>query len=330
MKNNLTIGMATYNDYDGVYFTIQSLRAHHGLKDAEFVVLDNSPAGRHQSLTEGFVTRIGGKYVRIPTEEASSWLKYRVKDYSTKDYCLVLDSHVLIESGGIDVLCQYLEANPDTKDLIQGPAYYDNLSTPETHMNPILRGGHYGVWGSDPTLLENDDPYEIELTGMACFAFRTKTMPDVSPLVRGYGSEEGSVAELIRKHGGRNICLPKFGWIHRFDYVGSQRHPAKSSDQIWNFFVAWMHIDIAHPMIQKLYDFLVLTNNYEIVDRLYKEALQATKDLVEVQTISSDTSPQKVTQPVINAEVSKSARTRPSCGSCRKASEIRKNKWRNQ
>ena len=26
---DLTIGMATYDDFDGVYFTIQSLRLHH-------------------------------------------------------------------------------------------------------------------------------------------------------------------------------------------------------------------------------------------------------------------------------------------------------------
>src|SRR5262249_42947024 len=44
----LTIGMATYDDYDGVYFTIQSIRFHNPELDGqlEFVVIDNNPAGR--------------------------------------------------------------------------------------------------------------------------------------------------------------------------------------------------------------------------------------------------------------------------------------------
>src|SRR5262249_17348834 len=43
----LTIGMATYDDYDGVYFTLQSIRLHHPeiLTDAEFVIIDNNPDG---------------------------------------------------------------------------------------------------------------------------------------------------------------------------------------------------------------------------------------------------------------------------------------------
>jgi hypothetical protein len=43
----LTIGMATYNDYDGVYFTVQSIRMNNPeLNGAlEFVVIDNDPGG---------------------------------------------------------------------------------------------------------------------------------------------------------------------------------------------------------------------------------------------------------------------------------------------
>ena len=46
----LTIGMATYDDYDGTYFTIQSLRMHHEIcksNDVEFIILDNNPNGSH-------------------------------------------------------------------------------------------------------------------------------------------------------------------------------------------------------------------------------------------------------------------------------------------
>jgi len=37
----LTIGMAVYDDFHGVFFTVQSLRMHHDLSDCEIVVVDN-------------------------------------------------------------------------------------------------------------------------------------------------------------------------------------------------------------------------------------------------------------------------------------------------
>ena len=41
MSKKLTIGMATYDDYDGVYFSIQAIRMYHPeiLKDIEFINL---------------------------------------------------------------------------------------------------------------------------------------------------------------------------------------------------------------------------------------------------------------------------------------------------
>ena len=37
----LTIGMATYNDFDGVYFTLQALRLYQDLEQTELLVIDN-------------------------------------------------------------------------------------------------------------------------------------------------------------------------------------------------------------------------------------------------------------------------------------------------
>ena len=45
----LTIGMATHDDYDGLYFSLQSIRLHHPeiLDDIEFVIIDNNPNSAH-------------------------------------------------------------------------------------------------------------------------------------------------------------------------------------------------------------------------------------------------------------------------------------------
>ena len=47
MAKKLTIGMATYDDYDGVFFSLQALRLYQleGIaeEDVEFIVIDNNP-----------------------------------------------------------------------------------------------------------------------------------------------------------------------------------------------------------------------------------------------------------------------------------------------
>ena len=51
----LTIGMATFDDFDGLYFTVQSLRLHHwaDLKDCEILVVDNNPDGEDGKTVRG-------------------------------------------------------------------------------------------------------------------------------------------------------------------------------------------------------------------------------------------------------------------------------------
>jgi hypothetical protein len=47
LSPRLTIGMATFDDYDGVYFSLQTIRLFHAevLEQVEFLVIDNHPDG---------------------------------------------------------------------------------------------------------------------------------------------------------------------------------------------------------------------------------------------------------------------------------------------
>ena len=49
MPPKLTIGMATFDDFDGVYFSVQALRMYHSevIDDIEIIVIDNNPASHH-------------------------------------------------------------------------------------------------------------------------------------------------------------------------------------------------------------------------------------------------------------------------------------------
>jgi hypothetical protein len=46
-QQRLCVGMATYDDFDGVWFTIQAIRMYHRevLPDRSFLLIDNHPDG---------------------------------------------------------------------------------------------------------------------------------------------------------------------------------------------------------------------------------------------------------------------------------------------
>ena len=51
----LTVSMATYDDYDGCFFSIQSIRMHQDLpENTEFLVLDNNPESAHGKQLKHF------------------------------------------------------------------------------------------------------------------------------------------------------------------------------------------------------------------------------------------------------------------------------------
>jgi len=56
----LTIGMAVYNDFDGVYFTLQALRLYQDLDDTELLVIDNYGCEDTKGFVEGWAQ---GRYI---------------------------------------------------------------------------------------------------------------------------------------------------------------------------------------------------------------------------------------------------------------------------
>ena len=135
----LTIGMATYNDYDGVYFSVQALRMYHPevMDQVEILVIDNKPDSPHgeevKRFIESYVTN--GRYVPF-TEWESSFVKGQVFEHAQGEYVLCIDCHVLLVPGALAKLISYYNTFPNTKDLLQGPLVHDDLKNFYTHFEP--------------------------------------------------------------------------------------------------------------------------------------------------------------------------------------------------
>ena len=122
-KPKLTIGMATYDDYDGVYFSVQALRLYHPeMQDVtEFLLIDNHPDGpcaEPLKKLEGATPN----YRYVPNNAIRGTA---VRDFvfaeAAGDFVLCMDGRIFVVPGALKRLLDYFEANPETTDLVQGP-----------------------------------------------------------------------------------------------------------------------------------------------------------------------------------------------------------------
>ena len=245
-RTKLTIGMATYDDYDGVYFTVQAIRLYHPeiLDDAQIVIVDNNPeapAAHSLKKLEGL-----GNLRYIPyREKTGTACRDRVFAEANSEYVLCLDSHVLIAPGALVRLLRFFEEHPGCDDLLQGVLVHDDLATVKTHFRKEWRQGMYGVWGSDPRGEQEDaEPFEIPMQGLGLFACRKDVWPGFHPEFRGFGGEEGYIHEKFRQQGGRTLCLPFLRWLHRFERPRGVRYPLNWEDRIWNYWVGFTELGL--------------------------------------------------------------------------------------
>lgn len=250
----LTIGMATYDDYDGVYFTLQALRLYHPeiVNDVEFLVVDNHPDGPSSQALKNLEGSIDN-YRYVPFSDwTGGFVKGVVFEQATCPYVLCVDSHVLVVPGGIRRLLDYYADHPDSADLLQGPLVHDDLATVATHFEPEWGSGMFGRWAEASA---RDDlagePFEIGMQGLGLFSCRKSAWPGFNPVFRGFGGEEGYLHEKFRQSGGRALCLPYLGWVHRFGRPNGTPYPNRWEDRIRNYLIGFAELDLPTVEMEK-------------------------------------------------------------------------------
>lgn len=241
----LTIGMATHDDYDGVYFTLQAIRLYHPeiLNDVEFVVIDNNPEGPCGPALKELGSWISNYRYIANGAISGTAVRDRVFREAHGEFVLCIDCHILIADGALKRLLDYFEAHPDTTDLLQGPMIYDDLLGYSTHFEPQWRDGMYGVWGTDPRGADPDQAsFEIGMQGLGLFACRRGAWPGFNPAFRGFGGEEGYIHEKFRQHGGTALCLPFLRWMHRFGRPRGVAYPVHWEDRVRNYLIGFREI----------------------------------------------------------------------------------------
>ena len=252
-RKKLCIGMATYDDYDGVYFTIQAIRLYHPeiIDELEFLIIDNHPTGicaQELKALDGKIKNL--RYLPV-LEKTGTGVRDVIFKQANSDYVLCIDCHVFIHPGSIKKLLNYFSSNPQTGNLLQGPMYSDDLNYLSTHFDPVWRNGMYGIWAQDQRGLELNAPaFAIPMQGLGLFASRADSWPGLNESFRGFGGEEGYIHEKYRRNGHETLCLPFLRWVHRFARPHGVPYAVNWADRIRNYLIGFTELGLdINPVI---------------------------------------------------------------------------------
>ena len=254
----LTIGMATYNDYDGVYFTVQSLRMYHPevMEDVEFVIINNSPDENHHNALNSFCKHVKEpiNYVQF-TDYSSTAIRNLIFDYANTPYVLVVDCHVLMEPGSIKRLIDFFDEGKDNGNFLQGPLLHDDLVSVSTSFNDKWGGGMHGQWQQDDSYETKDsEPFEIFAQGLGMFACRKDSWLRYSQHFRGFGGEELYIHNKYRFAGKKTLCLPFARWMHRFTRIGGTPYPNRWADRYRNYIIGRLEFGIDYDDVDNQFE----------------------------------------------------------------------------
>ena len=250
-KPILTIGMPTYDDYHGVYFSINAIRLYHQeLKNIELIVVDNRPGSKHGEATAKLMKTIKGKYIPFTKWTSTSVGKNMVFENASADYVVCIDSHVMITPGALQKLVEFYAQNSLCRDLLQGPMLNTSMSL-TSHMRDSWSDHMWGVWGMDERARDLDaEPFEIQMHGTGLIACRKDGWLGFNDLFRGFGGQAGYIHEKYRQAGRKTLCLPFLRWMHRFDRPDGTMYSVDKRDKFRNYVVGFkeLNLDMA-PLI---------------------------------------------------------------------------------
>ncbi|HOV61688.1 MAG TPA: glycosyltransferase [Candidatus Hydrogenedentes bacterium] len=261
MSVTITFGLATYDDFDGAYFTIENIICRTTPAEVtEIVLIDNHPQAPEARDLANYCRSLRGnrevKYVPLAEPVGTSPARDAIFRHATGDYVLVVDSHVILLPGALAALRRFLEEHHPCDDLIQGVLYSDDLRHRWTHFQDVWRAEMWGIWGSDPRgQSSTNPPFEIFAQGLGLFCARRESWLGFHPLARGFGGEECYIHEKYRRAGRKCWCLPGLGWVHRFGRPKGVPYPLTQWNKVRNYVLE--HRELGLPL-DRIYKHFVL------------------------------------------------------------------------
>jgi hypothetical protein len=247
----LTIGSAVFDDFDGVYFSYQSLRLNNSdiLDDLDLIIVDNNPYSDQGQATRLFCQKT--QHIRyIPyTDKYGTSIRNEIFDNAKGKFCMSMDCHVLFEPNTIKKLIAFLDKNSGSDDLFHGPLFNDVISgeSLSCKMNQEWSNQLYGTWAQDRRGINpKNPPFEIEMHGLGVFVAKTKSWLRFNDNFKGFGGEEGYIHHKYRLAERKVLCLPFLRWLHRFERPNGVKYKLYLHDKIKNYLIGYRELGLCH------------------------------------------------------------------------------------
>lgn len=259
-----SIGMAVYDDFQGAWFTIQNLLAHHGQWVKEIIVVDNNPTSKEGQTLAAFCqnTSLKVKYVAYTEKTGTAAPRNKVFEVATAEYVMCIDPHLVIMPGAFEALETFIAAHPGTDDLIQGPLMYDNGIGISTHFADEWRGEMWGTWDFD-TRYDTDKWFTIPAQGLGLFVAKRETWLKFNADFRGFGGEEWYIHEKYRQHGRACWCVSQLLWQHRFSRPQGVPYKLTRYDKARNYYIGLKELGIAFDRMEQHFKPLLTSEQME-------------------------------------------------------------------
>ena len=249
---DLTIGMLTHDDFNGVYFSIQSILTYHTdvVNKLHFVVIDNNPDSEQGKATAEYCKKVPRCHYSAVRGTKSTALRNLVFELSPAEYVLCMDCHCFLDEGALASLLKFYALNPMCHDLLHGPLLDEVKTVIATEMHPGFRGHNFGVWHTDKSLANpKAEPKEIIGHGMGLFACSRDGWMRFTPGMREFGGEELIIHEKFRLCGRSVWCMPFLRWIHRFQRPGGVNYPLTAEAKCKNIMMGFndVHLPLDVP-----------------------------------------------------------------------------------
>jgi len=155
-KYELTVAMATFDDFYGVFSTVQALRMYHDMQGVEVIVLDNNPGSIHGKETASFckganTAAMPIRYETFEESQGTTQTRQKLFDLAEGEAVLVTDCHVMFQQNAIQNLKTWYANIRGTEQetyLFTGPLVYDTLGWTSTHFEPEWRDQMWGTWAT--------------------------------------------------------------------------------------------------------------------------------------------------------------------------------------
>lgn len=150
----ITFGCAIHDNWDEVWFTLQSIALHNDIADRmEILVTDNKPDTRCSRNVQSLLSQMEAKvakvtYVTAGKPEGTSFPRDLIFRMASGKYVVCGDSHILLRANTLDRLVDWYERHPDFNGLVQGPMYMYDQKGIQTVFNDFWRGEMWGTWGN--------------------------------------------------------------------------------------------------------------------------------------------------------------------------------------